>query len=169
MRVFINFFFLQGKVPKEIQAILTQIWVEHAPPYATVKNPVCPIQTRWFFHLCCASSRMTQTCGKIGFIDQIIEVFGRSPDLLQIDSWASHVSGLGPSFMKFWRWGSSPFSWSRKARKRIENVSGVSRLSKFVIISLRPKWFPVAIGDHRGNLVIYQWSEDKVAINRLVA
>jgi len=37
MRVFINFFFLQGKVLKEIQAIMTQTWVEYAPPYATVK------------------------------------------------------------------------------------------------------------------------------------
>ena len=30
--------FLQGKAPKEIHAILTQTWGEHAPSYATVKN-----------------------------------------------------------------------------------------------------------------------------------
>ena len=31
-------FFLQGKVPKEIHAILTETLGEHAPSYATVKN-----------------------------------------------------------------------------------------------------------------------------------
>ena len=34
----IKFFFLQGKVPKEIHAILTETLREHAPLYATVKN-----------------------------------------------------------------------------------------------------------------------------------
>jgi len=33
-------FFLQGKVPKEIHAILTETLGEHAPFYATVKNRV---------------------------------------------------------------------------------------------------------------------------------
>jgi len=32
------FFFLQGKAPKEIQAILTEELGEHAPSPATVKN-----------------------------------------------------------------------------------------------------------------------------------
>jgi len=32
------FFFLQGKAPKEINAILTETFGEHAPSYATVKN-----------------------------------------------------------------------------------------------------------------------------------
>jgi len=38
MRAVVRFFFLQGKVPKEIHAILTEILGEHAPSYATVKN-----------------------------------------------------------------------------------------------------------------------------------
>jgi len=33
-----SFFFLQGKVPKEIHAILTETLGERAPSYATVKN-----------------------------------------------------------------------------------------------------------------------------------
>ena len=32
------FYFLQGKAPKEIHAILTETLGEHAPSYATVKN-----------------------------------------------------------------------------------------------------------------------------------
>jgi len=33
-----GFFFLQGKAPKEIHAILKETLGEHAPSYATVKN-----------------------------------------------------------------------------------------------------------------------------------
>jgi hypothetical protein len=34
----IKFFFLQGKEPKEIHAILTDTLGEHVPPYATIKT-----------------------------------------------------------------------------------------------------------------------------------
>ena len=37
-RAVIKFFFLQGKAPKEIHAILIEPLGEHAPSYATVKN-----------------------------------------------------------------------------------------------------------------------------------
>jgi len=38
MQAVIKFFFLQGKVPKEIHAILTETLGEHAPSYATIEN-----------------------------------------------------------------------------------------------------------------------------------
>jgi len=38
MQAVIKFFFLQGKAPKEIHAILIETLGEHAPSYATVKN-----------------------------------------------------------------------------------------------------------------------------------
>jgi hypothetical protein len=37
-RAVINFFFLQGKAPKEIHAILTETLGEHAPSYVTAKQ-----------------------------------------------------------------------------------------------------------------------------------
>jgi hypothetical protein len=37
-RAVIKFFFLLGKAPKEIHAIIIEILGEHAPSYATVKN-----------------------------------------------------------------------------------------------------------------------------------
>jgi len=37
-RALMKLFFLQGKAPKEIHAILTETLGEHAPSYATVKN-----------------------------------------------------------------------------------------------------------------------------------
>jgi len=39
-----SFFFLQGKAPKEIHAILTETLGEHAPSYATVKNWVAQFE-----------------------------------------------------------------------------------------------------------------------------
>ena len=37
-RAVIKFFFLRGKAPKEIHAILTETLGEYSPSYATVKN-----------------------------------------------------------------------------------------------------------------------------------
>jgi len=48
-----NFFFLQGKTPKEIHAILTETLGEHAPLYATIKNWVAQFK-RGEFSTCAA-------------------------------------------------------------------------------------------------------------------
>ena len=53
-------FFLQGKAPKEIHAILTEILGKHAPSYAIVKNWVAQFKSCDFFHLCCAPSWMNR-------------------------------------------------------------------------------------------------------------
>ena len=42
------FFFLQGKAPKEIHAILTETLGEHAPSYATVKSWVAHLNVMIF-------------------------------------------------------------------------------------------------------------------------
>jgi len=42
-RAFVKYFFLQGKAPKEIQAILQETLGEHVPSYATVKNWVAQL------------------------------------------------------------------------------------------------------------------------------
>ena len=86
-----------------------------------------------------------------------------------LSNWASHVSGLGPSFMKIWICGSSPRSGSRNAWTRIKNVNGASRLNNCWNFSARSKWFPVAIGDHGRNLVISLWPGDKAIINGVAA
>ena len=49
--VFKLFFFMQGKAPKDIHAILTETLGEHAPPYATVKNWVAQFKCGKFVHL----------------------------------------------------------------------------------------------------------------------
>jgi len=44
-RAVIRSFFLQGKVPKEIHAILTKTLGEHVPSYATVKTWVAQFKS----------------------------------------------------------------------------------------------------------------------------
>ena len=56
-------FFLQGKVLKEIHAILTETLGEHALSYATVKNWVTQFKMSWSFHQWCTSSWTTQNSG----------------------------------------------------------------------------------------------------------
>ena len=46
------YFFLQGKAPKEIHAILTETLREHAPSYATVKNWVAQFKRSDFSYMC---------------------------------------------------------------------------------------------------------------------
>jgi len=85
-------------------------------------------------------------------IDQIHELIledGRAGFRLnqKLSNWASHMSGLGPSFMKIWTCGNSSQSGSRIAWTRIKNVNVASRLSNFwnffgetQIISCRDCW-----------------------------
>jgi len=44
-------FFLQGKAPKEIHAILIETLGKHTPSFATVKNWVAQVKRVRFFHL----------------------------------------------------------------------------------------------------------------------
>jgi len=78
-RAVIKFSFLQGKAPKEIHAILTEILREHAPSYATVKNWVTQFK-RGDFSTCdapCPGRPKTVTTPEI--IDQIPELILEDP------------------------------------------------------------------------------------------
>ena len=73
-RAVIEFFFLQGKAPKEIYAILTETLGGHATSYATVKNWVAQFK-RGYFSTCDAprpARPKTVTTPEI--IDQIHEL-----------------------------------------------------------------------------------------------
>ena len=99
-----------------------------------------------FFHLCCASSWTTQNSDRPGDIDQIHELILKDRRIsakLITKKRASHVSGLGPSFMKIWTCWNSPRSESRNVWKRMKNVNGASRPSNFWIFSARSNLFPV--------------------------
>jgi len=68
------FFFLQGKAPKEIHAILTETLGKHAPSYATVKNWVAQLK-RGDFSTCDVSRPgQPKTVTTPEIIDQIHEL-----------------------------------------------------------------------------------------------
>jgi len=74
-------FFLQGKAPKEIHAILTETLKDHAPSYATVKN--------WMTHF------------KRGYFPPVMRLFLDDPEQLPprgycLNSRANH--GRPPGF-----------------------------------------------------------------------
>ena len=68
------FFFLQGKTPKEIHAILTETLAEHAPSYATVKNWVAPFKQGDFSTCDAPRPGRHKTLTILEIIDQIHEL-----------------------------------------------------------------------------------------------
>jgi len=70
-RAVANFFFLQGKAPKEIHAILTETLGEHAPSYATVKNWVAQFKHDDFSTCVAPNPGRPKTVTTPEFIDQI--------------------------------------------------------------------------------------------------
>jgi len=114
----VNFFPLQGKAPKEIHAILRETLGEPAPSYATAENRVVQLKRDDFSTCDTPRPGRLKTVTTPEIIDQIHEPIleDRRISAKPIASRrASHVSGLGPSCMKIWTWGSSPRSGSRNA------------------------------------------------------
>ena len=73
-RAVFKVFFLQGRAPKEIHAILTETLGEHAPSYATVKNWVAQFK-RGDFSTCDAPlPGRPKTVTTLEIIDQIHEL-----------------------------------------------------------------------------------------------
>jgi len=73
-RAVIKFFFLQGKAPKEIHAILTETLGEHAPLYATVKNWVAQLKYGVFSTFVAPRPGRPKTVTTPEIIDQIHEL-----------------------------------------------------------------------------------------------
>jgi len=73
-RAVINFFFLQGKAPKEIHAILTETLGKHAPSYANVKNWVAQFKRDDFSTCDAPRPGRTKTVTTPEIIDQIHEL-----------------------------------------------------------------------------------------------
>jgi len=70
-RVVIKFFFLQGKAPKEIHAILIETLGERAPSYVTVKNWVAQFKRGDFFICDAPRPGRPKTVNTPEIIDQI--------------------------------------------------------------------------------------------------
>jgi len=70
----IKFFFLQGKAPKEIHAILTETLGEHAPLYVTIKNWVAQFKHGDFSTCDAPRPRQPKTVTTPEIIDHIHEL-----------------------------------------------------------------------------------------------
>ena len=107
----LRFFSLQGKVPKEIQAILTETLGEHAPSYATVKNRVAHFKRGDFSACDVPPPGPPKTVATPEFIDQINELIFEDRRI-SAKSIAEQLGisreRLTPSFMKIWTRGSYP-------------------------------------------------------------
>ena len=68
------FFFLQGKAPKEIHAILTETLGEHSPLYATVRNWVAQFKRGDFFTCVSPHPGRPKIVTTAEIIDQIHEL-----------------------------------------------------------------------------------------------
>ena len=81
-RAVINFFFLQGKAPKDIHDILKETLGEHAPSYATVKNLVAQFKCGDFSTCDVPCPGQPKTVTTLEIIDQIHELIleDRRPD-----------------------------------------------------------------------------------------
>ena len=80
--VVIKFFFLQGTVPNEIHAILTETLGEHAPSYATIRNWVAQFKHGDFSTCDAPHPGWPKTMTTPEIIDQIHELIleDRQPD-----------------------------------------------------------------------------------------
>ena len=129
-----DFFFLQGKTPKEIYAILTETLGEHAPSYATVKNWVAQFK-RGDFSTCDAPRPgRTKTVTTPEIIDQIhgLILEDRRISAKSItEQLGISRERVGSLIHEDFTCGSSPRSRSRNASTRIKNVNGASLLSNF--------------------------------------
>ena len=163
-RVVIKIFFLQGKAPKEMPAILTEILGEHAPSYATVKNWVAQFK-RGDFSTCDAprpGRPKTVTTPEI--IDQIHELILEdrriSAKSIAEQLGISHEP-VGSIIHEDLDMRKLSAKWVPKCQNAEQKHNAASRLNKFGIFSARSKWFPVAIGDHGRNVVIPLWPGNK--------
>ena len=94
-------FFLQGKAPKKIHAILTETLGEHTSSYATVKNWVAQFKRGDYSISYAPRPGRLKTVTTPEIIDKIHELI-LDDDRILAKSVADHVNGLGPSFMKIW-------------------------------------------------------------------
>jgi len=153
-----SFFFLQGKAPKEIHAILTETLGKHAPSYTTVKNWVDQFERGNFSTCDVPRPGRPKTVTTPEIIDQIHELI-LEDRRISAKSIAEQLGisreRVGSIIHEDLNMRKLSTKWVPKClnadpkRKRCQ--SSEQRLDFFLAQS---RQFPVAIGDHGRNLVI---------------
>jgi len=131
-RAVIKFFFLQGKAPKEIHAILTGTLGEHAPSYATIKKLVAQFKCGDFFTCDTPCLGRPKTVNTPQIIDQIHELILEDHQILAksiAEQLGISHERVGSIIRKELDMGKFSAKWVPKCLTQIKNVNGVSHLS----------------------------------------
>ena len=136
------FFFLQGKVPKEIHAILKEPLGEHAPPCTTFKNWVAQFKRGDFSTYDAPRHGQTKTVTTPDIIDLIHELIleanrisakSRAEQLGISREWVGFIIHEDLDMRKL------SAKWVLKCMNSDQIVNGASRLSNFGMFSARSK------------------------------
>ena len=166
------FFFLQGKAPKEIHAILQETLGEYAPSYAAVKNCVAQFK-RGDFSTCDAPRpgwhKTVTTPEIIDHIHELILEDGRISGKWiaeQLGISRERVVSIIREDLDMWKLSAKWIPKCLNADQKRQRYQLSEQIWNYFGGS---KWFPVAIGDHGQNLVISLWHGDKATINGVAA
>ena len=157
---------------KERHAILLDVWAEYAPPYAAVKIWVAHFKRGEFS--ACAAPRpwWLITVTTPGVIDQIDEITLEKRRIRAKPKAEQGHLTLAGWFHHSWRFRHTEVL-REVCPEKSECGTKTSAVrvvwANFGILSGRPKWFPVAIVDHKWNLVISHWIVDNAAICGMAA
>ena len=164
-RALIKFFFLQGKAPKAIHAILIETLGQRAPSYATVKN--------WVAHCDAPRPGRPKTGTTPEIIDQIHELILEDRRISaksiaeQLGISRERVGSNIHEDLDMRKLSAKLVLKCLNADKKRQRCQSSEQLLEF--FSEQSKWFPVAIGDHGWDLVISLWPGDKATINGVAA
>jgi len=126
-------FFLQGKAPKKIHAILKEILGKNTPSYATVKNWVAQFK-RGDFSTCDApQSGQPKTVTTQEIIDQIHELIlevRQSSAKSKTEQLGISLERVGSIIHEYLDMGKLSAKWVPKCLNADQNVNSASRLSK---------------------------------------
>jgi len=136
-------FFLQGKAPKEIHAILIETLGEHAPSYATVKNWVAQFKRGDFSTCGVPRPGRPKRVTTPEIIDQIHELtledrrISANSIAEQLGISRERVGSIIHEDLDIWKLSAKWDPKCRNAGTRTKNVNGASRLTNFGIFLAR--------------------------------
>jgi len=158
----ISFFFLQGKAPKEIRAILRETLGEHAPSYATVKNWVAQFKHGDFSTCDAPRPGRPKTVTTSEIIDQIHELILENGRI----SAKSVAEQQGISHERVGSIIHEDLDVQKLSAKWVPICLKADQKRRCQSSERDPNYFlSGAIVDHGQNLVISLWPGDKATIN----
>jgi len=169
------FFFLQGKTPKEIYAILTETLGEHAPSYAAVKNWVAQFKRGDFSTFDAPRPGRPKTVTTPEIIEKIHELILEDSRILskliaeQLGISRERVGSIIHEYLDIRKLSTKWFPKCLSADQKRQRCQLSEQIWNFFVRRDPNDFLSGAIGDHGRNLVITLWPGDKVTVNGVTA